>query len=78
YKTNQLITCQNALASEFFIELKQRSIFLPNKRILPSLFNFYDNELSKHSHLYSAIVPDFIRNNLAEIHEIDNHTSSLK
>ncbi|CAF0943982.1 unnamed protein product [Adineta steineri] len=78
YKPNERIICQNALASEFFIELKQRSIFLPNKRILPSLFNFYDNELSKHSHLYSAIVPDFIRNNLAEIHEIDNHTSSLK
>jgi glycogen synthase kinase 3 beta len=62
YKPSERLTCQTALASEFFSELKQRSILLPNKRNLPPLFNFHENELSKHSHLYSIIVPDFIRN----------------
>lgn len=61
YKPNERLTCQAALASEFFAELKQRSIVLPNKHPLPPLFNFRENELSKHSQLYASIVPDFVR-----------------
>jgi len=78
YKPNERLTCQAALASDFFSELKQRSILLPNKRHLPPLFNFRENELTKNSHLYSAIVPDFIRNSLPDIHENDNHKRLLK
>jgi glycogen synthase kinase 3 beta len=78
YKPNERVTCQAALASEFFAELKQRSIVLPNKRNLPPLFNFRENELSKSSHLYSTIVPEFARNSLTDVHEIDNHKSMVK
>ncbi|CAF3341897.1 unnamed protein product [Rotaria socialis] len=73
YIPNKRLTCQAALASDFFTELKQNSILLPNKRNLPPLFNFRENELSKSSHLYSTIVPDFLRNNLPTVYEIDNH-----
>lgn len=62
YKPNERMTCQTALASDFFAELKQRSIVLPNKQSLPPLFNFYDDELSRNSFLYSSIVPDSLRN----------------
>jgi serine/threonine protein kinase len=78
YKPNERLTCQAALASDFFSELKQRSILLPNKRHLPPLFNFRENELTKNSHLYSAIVPDFVRNSLIDIHENDSHKRLLK
>ncbi|CAF1530568.1 unnamed protein product, partial [Rotaria sordida] len=78
YKPNERLTCQAALASDFFSELKQHSILLPNKRHLPPLFNFRENELLKTSHLYSTIVPDFIRNNLTDMHDIENHKLTLK
>ncbi|CAF1090278.1 unnamed protein product [Rotaria sp. Silwood1] len=78
YKPNERLTCQAALASEFFSELKQHSILLPNKRNLPPLFNFREDELSKNSHLYSAVVPDFIRNSLTDLHDIDNHKLIVK
>ena len=61
YKPSERLSCQAALASDFFAEIKQRAILLPNKRHLPPLFNFRDNELPKTSHLYTAIVPDFAR-----------------
>jgi glycogen synthase kinase 3 beta len=73
YKPNERLTCQAALASDFFAELKQRSILLPNKRNLPPLFNFHENELAKNSHLYSIIVPDFARNSFTDRHENNNH-----
>ena len=66
YKPNERLTCQSALASEFFSELKQRSIVLPNKHPLPPLFNFRENELSKHSSLYASIVPEFVRDHQTE------------
>jgi hypothetical protein len=75
YKPSERLTCQSALASEFFAELKQRAILLPNKRSLPPLFNFKENELSKNSHLYSAIVPELTRNSIPDI---DNHKFILK
>lgn len=78
YKPNERLTCQAALASEFFTELKQNSILLPNKRSLPPLFNFRENELSKHSHLYSTIVPDFIQTNFPDLHTIESRKSFLK
>jgi glycogen synthase kinase 3 beta len=62
YKPSDRLSCQAALASDFFVEIKQRSIQLPNKRNLPPLFNFRENELSRNSHLYSSIVPEFARN----------------
>lgn len=61
YKPNERLTCQAALVSEFFAELKQRSLLLPNKRQLPPLFNFRDNELARSSHLHAVIVPEFAR-----------------
>jgi glycogen synthase kinase 3 beta len=61
YKPNERLTCQAALASEFFIDLKQHSTMLPNKRQLPPLFNFRDNELATNSRLHTSIVPDFAR-----------------
>jgi serine/threonine protein kinase len=78
YKPSERLTCQSALASDFFAELKQRSILLPNKRYLPPLFNFQEHELSKSSHLYSAVVPDFIRHSLTDAHDIDDHKVMLK
>lgn len=66
YKPSERLNCQAALASEFFNELKQKSLLLPNKHPLPALFNFRENELSRHSTLYAAIVPDFARD-----HQID-------
>ncbi|CAF0949074.1 unnamed protein product [Adineta ricciae] len=61
YKPSERMTCQRALATDFFAELKQRSLALPNNRPLPPLFNFHENELSRHCYLYSTIVPDFVR-----------------
>ncbi|UJR36979.1 hypothetical protein I4U23_029687 [Adineta vaga] len=78
YKPSERLTCQTALASEFFTELKQHSIVLPNKRPLPPLFNFHENELSKTSYLYSMIVPDFLRTSQPNIHEIDHPNLGLK
>ena len=69
YKPSERLTCQEALGSEFFSELKQRSILLPNKRHLPPLFNFHENELSQNSRLYSTIVPDYLRNSLTDVHD---------
>jgi glycogen synthase kinase 3 beta len=78
YKPSERLSCQTALASDFFVELKQRSISLPNKRNLPPLFNFRENELSKNSHLYSMIVPEFARNSPSDLTDNDDHTFSLK
>jgi serine/threonine protein kinase len=78
YKPNERLTCQAALASDFFTDLKQRALLLPNKRSLPPLFNFRDSELPKHSYLYSLIVPDFVRNSLSDIHEIDHPRGIFK
>lgn len=76
YKPSERLTCQAALASNFFAELKQQSIVLPNKRSLPPLFNFHENELTKYSHLYEAIVPGFMRNSLANL--FDNDKQNFK
>lgn len=78
YKPNERLICQAALASDFFIELKQHLISLPNKRNLPPLFNFHENELSKNSNLYAAIVPEFMHNNSFEMNETDDYKLLLK
>ncbi|CAF1559352.1 unnamed protein product, partial [Didymodactylos carnosus] len=59
YKPMERTTCLAALASDFFIELRQRSNTLANKKPLPNLFNFRDNELPKSNVLYNYIVPEW-------------------
>lgn len=78
YKPSERLSCQAALASEFFAELKQRAILLPNKRQLPPLFNFRENELARTSHLYTAIVPDFARSSPFDLSDTDKQKLLLK
>ena len=78
YKPSERLNCQAALASDFFAELRQRATLLPNKRHLPPLFNFRENELSKTSHLHSAIVPDFARNSPFDLADTDRQKSLFK